>query len=415
MGINWADIIVTSDGGYALTASAFNNYDGMFVKLRHDLSVEFIQEYPDSVNLVEFYNSIVELPDGYLLGGYLQRPNYLLDAFLRRVDKQGNSVWFTYFGEYDISDTFSNYYKENDSTVVYVGGYITNNSTLMGRGPWVVFVNPEDGEIISEWRPTNSPVEYLHYIYPLPGNKWLLYGKKAFQANPTLARSFWALTDSVFNLENMKVFGPSMFITSFLWDFKPTLDDNFIAVGQRNADNPNNEPDVYGWLYKVSPDLDSLWSLQLTAPIPNVQQSGNYLGGVGVLSSGNMVAGGYAQSGNDIRCWLVKFSPDGCVDTIWCVTTPAWEPVEVEMQEAGLLLWPNPTAGAVNLRLPEPNTNFHGFLYDVLGRLVSTFEIPSGPGQSDYFLEMSYLTPGAYQVVLRDGKGRFWREKVVKY
>ncbi len=108
MAINWSEIIVTSDGGYALTASAFDRHDGLFVKLRNDLSIEFMREYPDTINFVEFYNAVIELSDGYLLGGYVQTPNYLLQAFLRRVDKNGISNWFSYYGDYNATDLFSN-------------------------------------------------------------------------------------------------------------------------------------------------------------------------------------------------------------------------------------------------------------------------------------------------------------------
>ncbi|MEQ1747736.1 MAG: hypothetical protein ABMA02_20080, partial [Saprospiraceae bacterium] len=42
MDINWADMIATSDGGYAMTAGTVTRNDGAFVKLRSDLSVEFV-------------------------------------------------------------------------------------------------------------------------------------------------------------------------------------------------------------------------------------------------------------------------------------------------------------------------------------------------------------------------------------
>jgi len=410
MAINWSDIVITSDGGYALTGASFDRHNGIFVKLRNDLSLEFVQEYLDSVNLVEFYNSIVELPDGYLLGGYLQTPNYLAEAFLRRVDKQGNSLWFSYYGEYNVFDFFSNYCQLNDSIVAYTGGYIKDENSLSGRGPWIALINPEDGEVMQEWRPMSSSIQFLHYLHPLSNNKWLLYGKNALQTTPILgARPFWALADTDFNIEELKLFGPGMYTSNFFWDFEPTPDGNFIAAGQTNADNPNIEPDVYGWLYKVSPvSLDSLWSLKLTAPIPNVQQSGNYLGGVGVLSSGNMVAGGYSQSGNNIYCWLVKFTPDGCVDTLWCATTPAWEPVEVEMKEKRVKVWPNPASDHVFIEIPEHSKPYRLEIYTLDGRLC-LHQILT-PSQA---VDVSELSSGLYMCRTADMVGRSFYSKLV--
>lgn len=353
MAINWSEIVATADDGYALTASAFNRHDGLFVKLRSDLSVEFIREYRDTISFVEFYDAVIELSDGYLLGGYVQTPNYLLRSFLRKVDKQGLTVWFSYYGEYNVTDLFSDYYQISDSIVVFVGGYIKNENLLSGRGPWVAFINPFDGEVLKEWRPNNYPLEIiLHFIHPLPDNKWLLYGKKALQVDPLKVSPFWAIADSAFNILDMRLFGPGADVTNFLWDFAPTPDGNFIAAGEIHAFNPNTEPaQVYGWLYKVSPGLDSLWSRQMIPPITG--SKGGYLGGVGVLSSGNMVAGGYAPLGNSVYGWLVKFTPDGCVDTILCNTVPVWEAEELELREPPARVYPNPTAGRFFVELAE--------------------------------------------------------------
>ena len=147
MAINWSEIVVTSDGGYALTASAFDRHDGLFVKLRADLSVEFLQEYRDTINFVEFYNTIVEHSDGYLLGGYVQTPNYLIRPFLRRVDKQGFSAWFSYYGDYNVTDLFSNYCRLNDSIVAFVGGYVNNPNIASSRGPWIILINSNNSTV----------------------------------------------------------------------------------------------------------------------------------------------------------------------------------------------------------------------------------------------------------------------------
>lgn len=399
MDINWADIIVTADGGYALTAASIYRNNGVFVRLGNDLSIEFMREYPDTINFVEFYNAVIELSDGYLLGGYVQTPNYLTDPFLRRVDKQGNTVWFSYYGKYPVTDFFSNYHKVNDSLIVFVGGTIVNDNALSGRGPWIAFINPLDGEVLQEWRPENIPIELLHYIRPLPDGKWFLYGKKTFQVNPLQVRPFWAIVDSSFHVEDIRLFGPGPTTTNFLWDIEPTPDGNFIAAGQVNAVDPNNEPaQVYGWLYKVSPGLDSLWSQRLIPPL--VGSLGGYLGGVGVLSSGNMVAGGYAPLGNEVYGWLVKFPPDGCVDTILCNTVSAWEAEELSMREPPARVYPNPTTGLFFVELPEGSGSVRVQLLSPDGR-VATDRALSGSG----WLDVSELPPGLYLCRVVDAAG----------
>lgn len=411
MDINWSEIVSTSEGGYAITAASFNRNDGIFIKLKSDLSIEFIQEYPDSVNFVEFYNSIIELSDGYLLGGHLQRPNYLQDAFLRKVGKSGNSIWFSYYGQYDVFDALSSYQKLNDSIAIYVGGYVLNQNTIEGRGPWVVWINTEEGNILKEWRPANSNLEWLHYIYPVSSDKWLLYGKKAFQLNPTRVKPFWALIDTSLNILDTRLFGPGVKISNFFWDIEKGIDGDFIAVGQVNAANPNTEPaQVYGWLYKVSPQLDSLWSLQIIAATDGLKSTGNYLGGVGILSSGNMIAGGYSHANGDLYPWLVKFTPDGCIDTLWCATTSAWEPELLDWNQAsGMRLYPNPATGnEVFVQLPAGVAPEFVELFDAGGRLARRL-----PLKSEGVADISGLAAGYYFCRVGDKSGHVFHASLL--
>ncbi len=407
MSINWSKIINTKDGGYGLTAAIFDRHNGLFIKLRNDLSIEFIQEYVDSVNLVEFYNTVIELPDGYLLGGYVQRPNYLQDAFLRRVDHLGNTIWLSYYGDYNLVDIFPYYYLLSDSTVLCVGGYITNDNVMPGRGPWIAIIDIQEGEVLNEWRPVNFQPWFLHYIYPLPDNQWIVYGKKALQTTPyPLSQGFSAVIDTNFQVDGVRMLGPTP--TSFFWDIQPTPDGQFIAAGQINAENPNIGPDVFGWLFKFSPAPDSLWSLTLTAPIPNPDISGNFLGGVGLLSSGNMIAGGYALAGNEVWPWLVKITPDGCVDSLWCVSPPVSAPEAARLP--GGRVYPNPAreyfwldwpgdfpAGAIRLTLTTPD-----------GRLAAQQWL--GPGEPVW---VAGLPAGLYYWQAETGRGQYWRGKVV--
>ena len=47
-------IISTSDGGYAATAATVQRESAFLIKLNHELEVEFIKEYPDTINLSNF-------------------------------------------------------------------------------------------------------------------------------------------------------------------------------------------------------------------------------------------------------------------------------------------------------------------------------------------------------------------------
>ncbi len=398
MAINWSKIVATSDGGYALTASAFDRHDGLFIKLRNDLSVEFVQEYLDTINFVEFYNAVIELQDGYLLGGYVQTPNYLIEPFLRRVDKQGNTAWFSYYGEYDLRDVFTCNYRINDTLIVFAGSHRPPPGTEAEHSPWVVLINL-DGEIVKEWRPHPSevPIGGILNILPIGSDSWFIRGINVVGTGPSFKyEPYFAVLDTNFQIKTWRPYDVPRSYLSYLWDIEPTPDGNFIAAGQVNAIDPNNEPaQVYGWLYKVSPGLDSLWSQRMIPPQAGTQ--GGYLGGVGVLSSGNMVAGGYAPLGNNVYGWLVKFSPDGCVDTILCNTVPVWEAEEMELREPPARVYPNPTSGRFFVELPEGSGPVRVQVHAPDGRVVLEQMLAGSQ-----WLDMAGAAPGLYLCRITD-------------
>ncbi|MCB9285875.1 MAG: hypothetical protein H6560_01055 [Lewinellaceae bacterium] len=109
---NWGKITKTRDGGYIMTAAPTHGDAAWLIKVDHQFEVEFIKEYLDTVNRSHFrYIAPIELSDGYLLSGAIQRPNYLDNSFARRVDQQGNTVWFKYFGDYDVGNVFNDMAK----------------------------------------------------------------------------------------------------------------------------------------------------------------------------------------------------------------------------------------------------------------------------------------------------------------
>lgn len=108
----WGNIIHTADGGYAAIAATVGRKSAFLIKLDHDLQVEFIKEYPDTVNLSNFFYKLLETPEGYLLYGSIQRPDYYTDGFIRHVDKQGETIWVKNFEFSQFSTTVVNIQKK---------------------------------------------------------------------------------------------------------------------------------------------------------------------------------------------------------------------------------------------------------------------------------------------------------------
>jgi len=130
---------------------------------------------------------------------------------------------------------------------------------------------------------------------------------------------------------------------------------------------------------------------------PQAGTQGGYLGGVGVLSSGNMVAGGYAPLGNNVYGWLVKFSTDGCVDTILCNTVPVWEAEELELREPPARVYPNPTSGRFFVELPEGSGPVRVQVHAPDGRVVLEQTLAGSQ-----WLDMAGAAPGLYLCRITD-------------
>jgi hypothetical protein len=84
-----------------------------------------------------------------------------------------------------------------------------------------------------------------------------------------------------------------------------------------------------------------------------------------------MLAVVYAGLSNGaVQGWLVKFTPDGCVDTLLCNTVPAWEAEELSLREPPARVYPNPTTGRFFVELPEGLAPVHLVLAAFDGRTV---------------------------------------------
>jgi Secretion system C-terminal sorting domain len=392
----WGKIIKTSDGGYAMTAATFYRESAFLIKVNHDLEVEFIKEYPDTVNLSNYFYKLFEISDGYILYGGIQRPNYQNQGFIRRVDYEGNTVWFDYFGPYDNSDNLLDGQKINDSLYVFAG--VVRN-IMQNESISTILLVDGYGNVVDEWESEIEPeIGYFRKILLMPEGGYLTFGLQPVDivgstvvVQPTLAR----LTAD-FEVEWINHFGIIASLSSqvrFL-DIEPTSDGNYIGAGQSGIKEPGEPTKSAGWLMKFSPNGDSIWSRYDLSPLQYDLSHGHSFGGVGVLSSGSIVAGGSASEGQKKYIWLVKVTTDGCMDTLFCGLVSAGEEVVPE-QEAKVVVYPNP---ASDFLMVEHKGNFvkdlHFSLFDVTGRPVVREELTGQPASQR--IDLAGLAPGLY-------------------
>jgi hypothetical protein len=404
--IPWSDMIETSDGGYGLTAFTLGRDDGMFIKLKSNLQPEFIVEYPDSINLVEYYRKIIELEDGYLLCGHLQRPNYLQDAFIRKVDKQGNSIWFKYYGEYTKWDFFSNYIQLDENKIIGVGAYQIPGVQPETYRPWFM-VFDTNGVVLKQWKPAaDVGFTVAHHLGVLDSGKWLIYAKRAAGLLPNgnvAAQSCLAIVDTSFQVEKVTDIGTSSPKLGTMYDFEPASDGNFIGAGEIFHPGPAGSGNIkYGWMVKCNQEAEQVWS-RIDLPIlPDGDVSfDSYFGGAGILSSGNIIAGGNTTVGTEIFCWLVKVTPDGCIDTIFCQSSDV---VTVEPEKTTIKIYPNPASSRVFVSFAENIGPVEAIIYASDGRVILQTTLS---GSGDVLLQD--WAPGIYwmRVVTENGEHHY--------
>lgn len=411
VGKAWGGIIKTADSGYAATAAAVERTSAFLIKLNSDLQVEFIKEYPDSVNLSNYFYKLTETPEGYLLYGAIQRPDYEEDGFIRYVDRQGNTIWFKYVDHSDYSNGVVSLAKINDSLYVYG---MVNGVTPKSSNSSLHLINL-GGNIISSLVFSPEPeIGYIRSVWPAFDGGIIIYGLYVTEIvhNTKLVQPTLSKLNSNFQTEWISHFGNIRTINSSitLWDFAPTPDGNFIGAGETTVNDGDDPTRRVGWLYKFSPEGDSIWERKVDAPfLPLYYTNSGFFSGVGVLSSGSIVAGGTAKEGNTEYCWLVKVTAGGCLDTLWCQTVAAPEvPGNVPQP---LRIYPNPANQTLNMEYPGLVGQGTLRLCSLQGQTVSDIRLPGR--SSRVSVPVSHLAPGIYFAELHSGQNLPVRGKVV--
>lgn len=155
---------------------------------------------------------------------------------------------------------------------------------------------------------------------------------------------------------------------------------------------------VWGTIWKIDPENgDVIWSVQdtgmrFTASWTGEPYSQTNMEGITILPTGSVIAAGHAfdRTTQHYHGYLVKVSSDGCIVDTLCTTTSIVD--FLNNQQERLMLYPNPTSGAVTFEWnsPVPEAKLH--LINMHGQIVSVRRIQSGEA---FYLD-SNLPAGPY-------------------
>jgi len=408
---DWGKIIATSDGGYAMTAATVNRNSALLIKVNGDLEVEFIKEYQDTNLLSNFNYKILEIAGGYLLYGSVQDMDIVDRPFVRRVDKEGYETWNNLYGNPNYWGNILDVKMLNDSVLVAGSVHLTT-SDLFGPSRTSLYFIHIDGTLLDEWHsPPDPSIGYLRKLIVLDDGGLLIYGltiidkiNTTYVVQPALSK-----LDQDLNIKWTKKYGRIAGISAQITfhDIEPTIDGNYTAAGESSVQMGSDPSLRSGWLMKFSPEGDSIWSRYDRAPFPPHFGNDNFFGGVGVLSSGSIVAGGTATEGPDRYIWLVKVTNDGCLDTLFCGLVPVHDP----SPQVDITVFPNPCRESVNITLTDylPR-DAKAVLYDATGQRQKVQPLHTGWNT----LLLDGLQKGLYFYEIREGGVLLKSGKLVK-
>ena len=403
-------IIPTSDGGYAATAATVQRESAFLIKLNHELEVEFIKEYPDTINLSNFDYQIKEVKGGYFLYGSIQLPNYKLAGFVRYVDYAGNTYWNKIYSFTSFGTMVTDLDHFTDSTFVFVTLEILAqpNVSQLQKLRSGIYRMDFDGDITATWRSEEAPaIGYLSKVIAMEDQSVITFGlaRKSFDATflwekvqPTLTRM--NTDNNVIWQKNIGRIISSNGVNGFQ-DFITSEDGNIIGCGKLSVKNGNESSRGHGWIYKFSVDGDSIWSRNFATPFPDYYPNGGFLYGLGALSSGNIMAGGTAEDGQNRYCWIVKLTQDGCMDTLFCLTSSLQD---IPMTKELVKIYPNPATDHLYIEGSGQEVS----IFDLLGKKVLEQKMDATATK----ISLPKLPSGTYHVVVRTAQQQIVAKRI---
>lgn len=296
---------------------------------------------------------------------------------------------------------------------------VSDTSFLLGgvgdEGTFVQVIDLE-GNLLDSWQPGfDSEIGLLRHIIVTEDKDYIIFADKIAGQSPSgnyLIQLTMSRLTPDFEVEWIFPFGIVEVVNANirLWDIQPTSDGNYIAAGQSaKYDAPYARR--AGWIFKFSPQGDSIWShiIDPWIPSPDIYESGQY-GGVGELSSGSYVAGGYANT-NDRFMWLTKVTADGCLEDFCPEINVISNEAALPIEKAAIKVIPNPVSGVFQVLWPagfSPTNKPLATLSNIRGQQVWQKKI--SPNET---ISVESLPNGIYFLDIQADQKR-WVSKIVK-
>lgn len=373
-------IRLNDNSGYLLSVNVRKN--GVLMKVNHNGDVISLTEYVDNTTITDFYRRIIEVEDGFYVIGNKQRLDYQMDGFVMKLDKNGKKRWEKYFDGYSRQMTIGSFLPISDNEFIiglgtstrsntpldqwnYSGQILFTDSLINVKKQWESAFSLEHSGINGIRQTSNENICYITArteVFPI--EKYAVHQPKI------------VLRDKNFNLLLERPLGIANHPLNRLYNTVASPDGNFVSSGQMAVND--NRPTLAGWIYKMTPEGDSIWSVLDTLFYNEGGYAEHYLTGTVVLPSGSIIASGsvdvYKGNAGKSWAWLLKVSKDGCVEASNCIPISA---LENQNNKQEVMVYPNPANTLIYFNSPEQIQWESVELIDLSGRTVSKIEYPT--------------------------------------
>ncbi|MBD2713966.1 PQQ-dependent sugar dehydrogenase [Microvirga sp. STR05] len=215
----------------------------------------------------------------------------------------------------------------------------------------------------------------------------------------------WPNVEGFCNLPAEQTFCTANNVREPLVAYTPTL-----AVAGITAYSNPAIPQWSNSLLMVSLKAGTLTNLQLNTAGDQVTSQANiWTGTYGRMRAICVSPQGRVYIGTSNRDG--RGAPAATDDRILVLENRAYTPNSVRSRQSdALALWPNPTAGSVSVRLPEPASS-PLTIHDALGRVVQTVAMA---GRKEATLDIRQLVPGLYMLQTQMGNTQLTRQLIVE-
>lgn len=334
------------------------------------------QHYPKS-ELTIYPFEAFEINGFYYLFGFIQRTNLLRDDYMLKIDKQGNEVWFKYFGVIGANEWLGAVTLNKDKTFTisstrYTKDYYQYDKIEGWKRPWLYRVDTS-GAIIWQWIGdyNDEKTKGGGPFHRHENGNWAIVSEDLIEMDFSTYKEVWSaptftLLDSNFNLILKDTLTDFAFYENNILDMEyDPVRQEYILVGDRYFEYDDVESEI--WVIKMNSIGEILW--EITDTLSYHKSEIHYTAGVEVSNTGSIyVAGYYGSQIPEYHTdgWIMKVTPDGCVDTLCNITSIA---SDIKTKIAPFSIYPNPAKDILYIR----NNDFRELdvqLFNLQGELL---------------------------------------------